>query len=94
MAAVVRYINLKYYQYELALALYMLEPWEKILFNTLMLVILGFAVYTTVTFGPGYISAFIFSLLDYFPWLDTAIPGVQLSHAAQVLASITFTPSS
>ena len=28
-----KYLKLKYYQYELTLALYMLEPWEKVVFS-------------------------------------------------------------
>jgi len=33
MASIVRYVKLKYYQYQLTTALYMLEPWEQAIFS-------------------------------------------------------------
>ncbi|KAI8338967.1 small subunit of serine palmitoyltransferase-like protein [Chlamydoabsidia padenii] len=47
-----KYISTKIYQYELQTALYMLEPWEKALFNTIMLCIVGLSVLTMYQYTP------------------------------------------
>ncbi|KAI7863181.1 hypothetical protein BDF14DRAFT_1885371 [Spinellus fusiger] len=46
------YIATKIYQYELQTALYMLEPWEKALFNTIMLSIVSLSVVTMYQYTP------------------------------------------
>ncbi|KAI8067732.1 small subunit of serine palmitoyltransferase-like protein [Gongronella butleri] len=46
------YISTKIYQYELQTALYMLEPWEKALFNTLLLSILALSFMTMYQYTP------------------------------------------
>ncbi|ORX46091.1 hypothetical protein DM01DRAFT_196680 [Hesseltinella vesiculosa] len=46
------YISTKIYQYELQTALYMLEPWEKALFNTLLLSIISLSVVTLYQYTP------------------------------------------
>ncbi|KAI8393402.1 uncharacterized protein BYT42DRAFT_609198 [Radiomyces spectabilis] len=46
------YISTKIYQYELQTALYMLEPWEKALFNTIMLSIVCLSVMTLYQYTP------------------------------------------
>ncbi|KAF0436356.1 small subunit of serine palmitoyltransferase-like protein [Gigaspora margarita] len=46
------YLVLKNYQYEVTTSLYMLEPWEKALFNSLVIVGLGLLSYTTVFYLP------------------------------------------
>jgi len=107
MASIVRYVKLKYYQYQLTTALYMLEPWEQAIFSTssspsfartlctadhhafrhlganlvdiTLLGILAMAAYTTYVYGPTNFYWFVASLLDYFPVLDTIVPGVRLS---------------
>ncbi|KAI8382989.1 hypothetical protein BD560DRAFT_206011 [Blakeslea trispora] len=56
--ALANYLSEKKYQYELQTALYMLEPWEKALFNSFalcLLVISAIAVYHFVT--PFYTAA-------------------------------------
>ncbi|ORY95234.1 hypothetical protein BCR43DRAFT_475015 [Syncephalastrum racemosum] len=40
------------YQYELQTALYMLEPWEKALFNIILLSIISLSVMTVVQYTP------------------------------------------
>lgn len=51
-----------YYQYLLVTALYMLEPWERTIFNSLLISIVGMAVYTGYVFMPQHIMA----ILHYF----------------------------
>jgi len=43
-----------YFIYELRTALYMLEPWEKATFNTLLVAFIAMASYTTYAFLPRY----------------------------------------
>ncbi|KAI9027301.1 hypothetical protein J3Q64DRAFT_1657273 [Phycomyces blakesleeanus] len=46
------YVSTKIYQYELQTALYMLEPWEKALFNTLLLSIVSLSAVTLYQYTP------------------------------------------
>ncbi|KAI8377251.1 small subunit of serine palmitoyltransferase-like protein [Blakeslea trispora] len=46
------YLSTKLYQYELQTALYMLEPWEKALFNTIVLSIISLSVITMYQYSP------------------------------------------
>lgn len=46
------YLSTKLYQYELQTALYMLEPWEKALFNTIVLSIVSLSVVTMYQYTP------------------------------------------
>ncbi|KAI9252466.1 hypothetical protein BY458DRAFT_523088 [Sporodiniella umbellata] len=46
------YLSTKIYQYELQTALYMLEPWEKALFNTIVLSILSLSFITMYQYTP------------------------------------------
>ncbi|KAI7889141.1 small subunit of serine palmitoyltransferase-like protein [Mucor mucedo] len=48
-----KYLSKKVYQYELQTALYMLEPWEKILFNSLALCLLSLSIATIYHFTPS-----------------------------------------
>ncbi|KAI2805963.1 hypothetical protein RDWZM_009397 [Blomia tropicalis] len=50
-----------YFVYELRTSLYMLEPWEKRLFNTVLVTLLATSSYTTYLFLPRYTR----SLLEY-----------------------------
>ncbi|CAO3664747.1 unnamed protein product [Rhizopus stolonifer] len=47
-----KYLSTKVYQYELQTALYMLEPWEKALFNTIVLSILSLSFITMYQYTP------------------------------------------
>ncbi|CAG8466454.1 7185_t:CDS:2 [Acaulospora morrowiae] len=60
-----RHLALKNYQYEITTALYMLEPWEKALFNSIVTIILGFLTYTTVFYLPEQLSYVAASIADY-----------------------------
>lgn len=51
-----------YYQYLLVTALYMLEPWERTVFNSMLVSIVGMALYTGYIFMPQHILA----ILHYF----------------------------
>ncbi|XP_051723631.1 serine palmitoyltransferase small subunit A [Ctenopharyngodon idella] len=51
-----------YYQYLLVTALYMLEPWERTIFNSLLITVAAMAVYTGYVFMPQHIMA----ILHYF----------------------------
>ncbi|XDV42835.1 hypothetical protein PO909_011431 [Leuciscus waleckii] len=51
-----------YYQYLLVTALYMLEPWERTVFNSLLITVAAMAVYTGYVFMPQHIMA----ILHYF----------------------------
>lgn len=44
-----------YYQYILLTALYMLESWERKVFNCFLLALLGMASYTMYVFLPGHL---------------------------------------
>ncbi|KAI8581885.1 hypothetical protein K450DRAFT_229705 [Umbelopsis ramanniana AG] len=56
MSQLSKYISTKIYQYELQTALYMLEPWEKALFNSIVLVILSLAIMTVYQYTPSVLS--------------------------------------
>ncbi|KAI8075924.1 small subunit of serine palmitoyltransferase-like protein [Gilbertella persicaria] len=62
MSAISRYLSKKKYQYELQSALYMLEPWEKVLFNSLALCLLSVSIATAYHFIMPFYSAAIISL--------------------------------
>ncbi|KAI8884235.1 hypothetical protein K501DRAFT_217942 [Backusella circina FSU 941] len=47
------FLSTKLYQYELQTALYMLEPWEKALFNTIVLSIVSLSVVTMYQYTPA-----------------------------------------
>ncbi|XP_005376999.2 PREDICTED: serine palmitoyltransferase small subunit A [Chinchilla lanigera] len=51
-----------YYQYLLVTALYMLEPWERTVFNSMLVSVVGMALYTGYVFIPQHIMA----ILHYF----------------------------
>ncbi|XP_005989257.1 serine palmitoyltransferase small subunit A [Latimeria chalumnae] len=57
-----KYMSWLYYQYLLVTALYMLEPWERTVFNSLLVSVFGMAVYTGYVFMPQHILA----ILHYF----------------------------
>ncbi|KAI7900065.1 small subunit of serine palmitoyltransferase-like protein [Cokeromyces recurvatus] len=46
------YLSTLLYQYELQTALYMLEPWEKALFNTILLSIILLSFVTMYQYTP------------------------------------------
>ncbi|KAH8556430.1 small subunit of serine palmitoyltransferase-like protein [Umbelopsis sp. PMI_123] len=56
MSQLSKYISTKVYQYELQTALYMLEPWEKALFNGIVLIILSLAIMTVYQYTPSVLN--------------------------------------
>uniref|UniRef100_A0A672TP57 Serine palmitoyltransferase small subunit A n=2 Tax=Strigops habroptila TaxID=2489341 RepID=A0A672TP57_STRHB len=57
-----KHMSWLYYQYLLITALYMLEPWERTVFNSMLVSIVGMALYTGYVFMPQHIMA----ILHYF----------------------------
>ncbi|KAI8835795.1 hypothetical protein HDU81_000276 [Chytriomyces hyalinus] len=51
-----KWISLKIYQYELTFGLYMLEPWEKIIINTVFVLFFGFFLCRGITLIPDFTS--------------------------------------
>ncbi|KAI9292616.1 hypothetical protein K502DRAFT_295085 [Neoconidiobolus thromboides FSU 785] len=51
-------VQLKYYQYELTTAVYMLEPWEKCIVNSIAVVGTGLFLYTAANYTPEYLKYF------------------------------------
>jgi hypothetical protein len=54
-----KFIHWLYLQYLLNTALYMLEPWERLLFSTLLFAILSTAVYSALVFLPHHVRSMI-----------------------------------
>ncbi|KAI9028614.1 hypothetical protein DFJ74DRAFT_703578 [Hyaloraphidium curvatum] len=61
----VAWIRRAYYKYELATALYMLDPWEKTIFNTIVVFCLVFSAYTAYRYTPDHIR----ETIDFTSWL-------------------------
>ncbi|KAJ9058609.1 hypothetical protein DSO57_1000866 [Entomophthora muscae] len=53
-----KYLSLKYYQYEVTTAIYILEPWEKCCINTLVATGLCLSLYTSFIYIPEYTKSF------------------------------------
>lgn len=53
------WLALKNYQYQAVTGIFMLEPWERTIFNTTLVTILGMSVYTTYAYLPAYIHHII-----------------------------------
>ena len=52
-----KYIHWLYLQYLLNTALYMLEPWERLLFTTLLVAIISTALYSAFVFLPHHLRS-------------------------------------
>ena len=52
-----KFIHWIYLQYLLNTALYMLEPWERVLFSTLLVAIISTAVYSALVFLPHHVRS-------------------------------------
>ena len=59
------YVHLRYYQYEVTFALYMLTPREKIVFNTILLVILSALLYALYWGLSSFVVASVCRLVYY-----------------------------
>lgn len=49
------WLALKNYQYQAITGIFMLEPWERMIFNATLVTILGMSVYTTYAYLPAYV---------------------------------------
>ncbi|KAJ3313209.1 hypothetical protein HDV04_002370 [Boothiomyces sp. JEL0838] len=56
--SVVEFLKLKVYQYELTTGLYMLEPLEKIILNSIFLLFAFMGFYSFVSYFPSSITSF------------------------------------
>ena len=52
-----RFVHWLYLQYLLNTALYMLEPWERLLFSALLFVIISTAIYSALVFLPHHVRS-------------------------------------
>ncbi|CAM1319099.1 Uncharacterised protein g7100 [Pycnogonum litorale] len=59
-------LSRSYFLYELNTGVYMLEPWEKLFFNSIVVGIMAMSVYTSYVYMPRYTR----SVLAYFDYLD------------------------
>lgn len=50
------WVSLKYYQYELNSGIYMLEPWERVLFNVILIGFILLSIVSSYYFMPGSIK--------------------------------------
>jgi hypothetical protein len=62
-----KFIHWLYLQYLLNTALYMLEPWERALFSTLLFAIISTAIYSALVFLPHHVR----SLIQFYSWSRT-----------------------
>lgn len=53
------FIHWLYLQYLLNTALYMLEPWERTLFSTILVAIISTAVYSALVFLPVHVRSMV-----------------------------------
>jgi len=60
------WLSLKNYQYQVTTGIYMLEPWERTIFNATLVTILGMSVYSTYAYLPAYIH----NVLVYFGYIN------------------------
>ncbi|KAL4872062.1 hypothetical protein BDV12DRAFT_162962 [Aspergillus spectabilis] len=65
LAALVRWVRLKIYQYEVTFAVYMLTPTEKFIFNSLLLTILSLIITAIYVYLPDHLRS-IYSHLYYY----------------------------
>ncbi|KAK0131611.1 Serine palmitoyltransferase small subunit B [Merluccius polli] len=49
------YVAWLYYQYLLVTGIYVLEPWEKSIFNSILISVVAMAVYTSYVFVPTHV---------------------------------------
>ncbi|KAL4884070.1 hypothetical protein BJY04DRAFT_215946 [Aspergillus karnatakaensis] len=65
IAALVRWIRLKIYQYEVTFAVYMLTPTEKFIFNSILLTVLSLIFTGIYVYLPDHLRS-IYSHLYYY----------------------------
>ncbi|KAJ3037788.1 hypothetical protein HDV00_001289 [Rhizophlyctis rosea] len=65
MSSLANHAKLKIYQWEVTLGLYMLEPWEKVAFNTGILLFCILSLYTAISLVPNYAQNFLSNAYYY-----------------------------
>ncbi|RWS31153.1 hypothetical protein B4U80_01547 [Leptotrombidium deliense] len=75
-----------YLVYELTSSLYMLEPWEKCLFNSVLVAFISMASYTTYVYLPKYTNTSIF-FVDHIKFDETQ--NLQLEFVRQTILTKT-----
>uniref|UniRef100_H2XUX1 Serine palmitoyltransferase small subunit B n=1 Tax=Ciona intestinalis TaxID=7719 RepID=H2XUX1_CIOIN len=65
--SVVGYIEWLYFIYCITTGIYMLDPWERTVFNTCLILLLSMSFYTAYAFLPQH----IFAMLSHFGLMDT-----------------------
>lgn len=66
-------------KYNLSTGLYCLEPWERKLFNTCLILILTMSFYTMTIFMPGYISSCLFLGCRSLDFISSTLANVTVS---------------
>lgn len=56
MKTVREYVSWLYYQYLLITGIYVLEPWEKSIFNTVLFTMVAMVIYTSYVFVPIHVQ--------------------------------------
>ncbi|RMD41489.1 hypothetical protein DV735_g3644, partial [Chaetothyriales sp. CBS 134920] len=95
MASLIRWLQVKKYQYEVTFSLYMLTPTEKIIFNIILLTLTSLLLTAAVFYLPNHlmiISNRIWYYIHgefYAPLPPLSSPGAVTADAKETLASIT-----
>ncbi|KAM9319207.1 serine palmitoyltransferase small subunit B isoform 1-T1 [Pholidichthys leucotaenia] len=64
------YLNWLYYQYLLITGIYVLEPWEKSIFNSVLFSAIGMVIYTSYVFVPIHVQ----QALEFFSGISSGQP--------------------
>ncbi|KAJ1969357.1 hypothetical protein IWQ62_000680 [Dispira parvispora] len=65
LALCVACLKLWVYRYEVTTGLYMLEPWEKSIFNSIVLIFIAFSCYTAYVYLPSYLHNLAAKVTEY-----------------------------
>ncbi|KAJ1985212.1 hypothetical protein H4R34_000171 [Dimargaris verticillata] len=58
-------LKLAKYRYEVTTGLYMMEPWEKTIFNSILIVSVCFSLYTAYVYLPSYLQNLGVKIAEY-----------------------------
>ncbi|KAL1999191.1 hypothetical protein VTN02DRAFT_4903 [Thermoascus thermophilus] len=84
MAAIVRWLRLKVYQYEVTFAIYMLTPTEKFIFNSLLISLVTLLVTAAYVYLPDHVMAI--GSRAYYYWAgDRVLDATYIQSASSVL---------
>ncbi|KAH7305709.1 hypothetical protein BKA65DRAFT_560034 [Rhexocercosporidium sp. MPI-PUGE-AT-0058] len=76
--ALLKIVQLWYYQYEVTFSLYVLEPTERFIMNTIILSFLALFIYGIVLFTPVFVSQFLSRAISTLFWVYINDSGNQL----------------